>query len=130
LLLLLALIHIIKIIVSGLSDRGSGMGRNFTKKELSDSLHAEFDLPQRLAKKIVHLIFEQLAGALKNKRNVEIRDFGVFHLSIRKSRVGRNPNKPEKDVMIPERVTVKFKSGKDLRENIEKISPACIKNQT
>ncbi|MDR1458158.1 MAG: integration host factor subunit beta [Puniceicoccales bacterium] len=105
------------------------MGGNFTKKELSDNLHSEFDLPQRQAKKIVHSIFEHLANALKNKRNVEIRDFGVFHLSIRKSRIGRNPNKPEKDVVIPERVTVKFKCGKELRENIEKISPKHIKNQ-
>ncbi|MDR0351165.1 MAG: integration host factor subunit beta [Puniceicoccales bacterium] len=104
------------------------MGRNFTKKELSDGLHAEFNLPQRQAKKIVHSIFEHLSNALKNKRNVEIRDFGVFQLSIRKSRIGRNPNKPEKDVVIPERVTVKFKCGKDLREYIEKIPTDYIKD--
>ncbi|MDR2735678.1 MAG: integration host factor subunit beta [Puniceicoccales bacterium] len=105
------------------------MGKNFTKKELSDSLHTGFGLAQRQAKKIVHSIFELLAGALKAKRNVEIRDFGVFQLAIRKRRVGRNPNKPEKDVMIPERVIVKFKCGKELREHVEKIPPSHIKNK-
>ena len=44
--------------------------------------------------------------------NVELRNFGVFEVQIRKSRVGRNPNKPETDVMIPRRAVVKFKAEK------------------
>ena len=41
--------------------------------------------------------------ALAEGRNVELRNFGVLEVQRRKSRIGRNPNKPETDVPIPER---------------------------
>jgi nucleoid DNA-binding protein len=54
---------------------------------------------------------------------VELRNFGVFEVKIRKARVGRNPNSPEKDVPIPERAVVKFKPGKEMRADVFKLSP-------
>jgi nucleoid DNA-binding protein len=36
-------------------------------------------------------------------------------VQIRKERIGRNPNQPEKDVVIPKRAVIKFKAGKELR---------------
>ena len=39
----------------------------------------------------------------------------------RKSRIGRNPNKPEAEVVIPERAVVKFKAGKILKQQLVKI---------
>ena len=40
---------------------------------------------------------------------------------MRKSRIGRNPNKPEKDVVIPKRAVIKFKSGKELKAELKKL---------
>jgi nucleoid DNA-binding protein len=37
---------------------------------------------------------------------------------LTKSRVGRNPQKPETDVVIPARATVKFKAGKVMRQRV------------
>jgi nucleoid DNA-binding protein len=37
---------------------------------------------------------------------------------LTKARVGRNPNKPENDVVIPARATVKFKAGKVMRQRV------------
>ena len=54
------------------------------------------------------------------RSNIELRNFGVFEIKVRKSRKGRNPNKPEIEVAIPERVVVKFRAGKELRERISK----------
>ena len=59
--------------------------------------------------------------ALAEGRNVELRNFGVLEVQRRKSRIGRNPNKPEAEVVIPERAVVKFKSGKILKQMLKKL---------
>ena len=53
---------------------------------------------------------------------MEFRDFGVFEIVTRKSRIGRNPNKPEDVVVIPARKVVKFKPGKRLRKIVSEDS--------
>ena len=53
---------------------------------------------------------------------MELRNFGVFEVKIRKARVGRNPNKPEVDVPIPARSMVKFKAGKEMRAEVLKLA--------
>ena len=60
----------------------------------------------------------RITDALASGRDVELRNFGVFEVRLTKSRVGRNPHKPEKDVIIPARATVKFKSGKVMRQRV------------
>lgn len=47
---------------------------------------------------------------------MEFREFGVFEVTTRKARIGRNPNRPEDVVMIPVRRVVKFKPGKRMRD--------------
>ena len=58
---------------------------------------------------------------------MELRNFGVFEVKIRKARVGRNPNKPETDVPIPARSMVKFKAGKEMRAEVLKLTPKRTK---
>jgi len=43
-----------------------------------------------------------------------------------KSRIGRNPNKPEAEVVIPERAVVKFKSGKILKQLLKKLDISTL----
>jgi nucleoid DNA-binding protein len=54
---------------------------------------------------------------------VESRNFGVFDVRILKARTGRNPHKPEVDVPIPARATVKFKAGREMRAEVLKLTP-------
>ena len=54
---------------------------------------------------------------------VELRNFGVFEVKVRRARIGRNPNLPEKDVPIPPRAVVKFKPGKEMRESVLRLTP-------
>jgi nucleoid DNA-binding protein len=35
--------------------------------------------------------------------------------------VGRNPNRPETDVVIPRRAVIKFKAGKELKAKLKTI---------
>ncbi|NQV72964.1 HU family DNA-binding protein [bacterium] len=49
---------------------------------------------------------------------IELRDFGVFEVHERKSRVGRNPKRPQDTVVIPSRKVVKFKAGKKMKQRV------------
>jgi len=51
-----------------------------------------------------------------------LRNFGVLEVQIRKQRIGRNPNKPEAEVIIPQRAVVKFKSGKILKQQLKGLN--------
>jgi nucleoid DNA-binding protein len=67
---------------------------------------------------VVQKTLDYITDALADGQNVELRNFGVFEVRLTKSRIGRNPNKPENDVVIPARATVKFKAGKVMRQRV------------
>jgi nucleoid DNA-binding protein len=76
---------------------------------------------------VVQKTLDQISEALAKGDKVELRNFGVFDVKIRKARVGRNPNKPETDVAIPARATVKFKAGKEMKAEVLKLTPKPTK---
>lgn len=99
------------------------MAANLTKRDIVLSIHNEVkreypEVSQKAIREIVQLTLDEIAEALASARNVELRNFGVFEVQVRKSRIGRNPNKPEKDVIIPERAVIKFKAGKELKARL------------
>ncbi len=61
---------------------------------------------------VVQKALDYIVEALAKGDKVELRNFGVFEVKVRKARIGRNPNAPTTDVPIPERSVVKFKAGK------------------
>ena len=95
---------------------------NLTKKDLRLRISNETSLPQARVRQVINLTLAHIMESMSKGRPVELRDFGVFKLAIRKARVGRNPNKPENVVLIPERYVVKFKSGKNLEERVFLLS--------
>jgi nucleoid DNA-binding protein len=70
---------------------------------------------------VVQKTLDHIAEALAKGNKVELRNFGVFEVKIRKARVGRNPKRPHKDVPIPARAMVKFKAGKEMRTAVLKL---------
>jgi len=76
---------------------------------------------------IVQKTLDYIAEALAKGKKVELRNFGVFEVRVRKARVGRNPNKPGTDVAIPQRAIVKFKPGKEMRDSVLKLTPKELK---
>ena len=95
-----------------------------TKRDLVKSISDETGLVQQQVLDVVQKTLDHIAEALARHDKVELRNFGVFEVKIRKARVGRNPNVPETDVPIPERAVVKFKAGKEMRADVLKLSPA------
>ncbi|NDV61406.1 integration host factor subunit beta [Puniceicoccales bacterium CK1056] len=102
------------------------MSANLTKRDIVLSIHNEVkreypEVSQKAIREIVQKTLDEISKALSNGKNVELRNFGVFEVQVRKSRIGRNPNKPEKDVIIPERAVIKFKAGKELKANLKDL---------
>ena len=92
-----------------------------TKRDLVVKIARETGFIQNDVAEVVQKTLDYIAEELVSGRNIELRNFGVFEIKVRKSRKGRNPNKPEVTVAIPERVVVKFRAGKELRERIAKL---------
>lgn len=84
----------------------------------------ETGLVQQQVLEVVQKTLDYIAEAVSQGKKVELRNFGVFEVKVRKARVGRNPNNPGTDVPIPQRSVVKFKPGKEMRETVLKLTPA------
>jgi len=92
-----------------------------TKRDLVIRISGENGLGQQDVFEVVQKTLDYISEALAKGDKVELRNFGVFEVKIRKARVGRNPNKPETDVPIPSRAMVKFKAGKEMRTQVLKL---------
>ncbi|RME72959.1 MAG: integration host factor subunit beta [Verrucomicrobia bacterium] len=97
------------------------MANNLTKREIVLEIYEKTGFPQKQVQQTVQMALDIILNALAAGRNVELRNFGVFEVQVRKSRIGRNPNKPETDVIIPTRAVVKFKAGKVLKALIKDL---------
>ncbi len=98
-----------------------------TKRDLVIRISEETGLIQQQVLTVVQKTLDYIAEALAKGDKVELRNFGVFEVKVRKARIGRNPNAPETDVPIPERSVVKFKPGKEMRGEVIKIPPRVSK---
>lgn len=76
-------------------------------------------LYQRDVENIVNAILEEISDALAAGDRVELRGFGAFSVKNRAARVGRNPRTGEQ-VEVEEKWVPFFKTGKDLRERLNK----------
>ena len=97
-----------------------------TKRDLVIRISNETGLVQQQVLDVVQKTLDYIAQALARGEKIELRNFGVFEVKIRKARVGRNPNAPEKDVPIPQRAVVKFKPGKEMRETVIQLTPEQV----
>ena len=93
-----------------------------TKREIVMKISSETGLTQVEVKRVVQRTFDLIIEALINGDKVELRNFGVFQVKRRKKRLGRNPNKPEEVIPIPEKNVPDFKPGKIMKEKVEKTT--------
>ena len=99
---------------------------NLTKREIVLEIYRKSGFPQKQIVDTVQQTLDIIQRALADGRNVELRNFGVLEVQVRKQRIGRNPNKPTDTVVIPQRAVVKFKSGKILKQQLKKIDLASL----
>jgi nucleoid DNA-binding protein len=73
---------------------------------------------QQKVKQIVQLTLDGIIAVLSTEKRIELRNFGVFEVRIRKARKARNP-RTGAEVMVPSRQVVSFKAGKIMEELVE-----------
>ena len=94
-----------------------------TKRHLVIRIGGKSVLTQKQVSGVVQKTLDCISEALANGGRVELRDFGVFELKVRKAHFRRNPNKPQDRVFIPARLAVKFKPSKKMRREVFKLTP-------
>lgn len=96
-----------------------------TKRDLATrvrhSLKPEVKLQQAQVAEVITHTLDAIRDALVNGDTVELRNFGVFKIEVRKERVGRNPKNPGVDIQIPARKVVKFRSGKEMKNQLDSV---------
>lgn len=89
-----------------------------TKKDIVMKIAEETGLKQIHVKKVVQKTFDKIIDALNESQTVELRNFGVFKVRVRKGRMGRNP-RTGADVSIPDKKVVGFKPGLIMKEKVK-----------
>ena len=89
-----------------------------TKKDIVLKISEETGLKQIDVKRVVQRTLDHIVEALSKGHVVELRNFGVFKVRSRKSRIGRNP-KTGATVPIPERKVVSFKVGMVMKKKVK-----------
>ena len=69
-----------------------------TKRDLVIRISNETGLVQQQVLDVVQKTLDYIAEAVSKGDKVELRNFGVFEVKVRKARIGRNPNAPATDV--------------------------------
>ncbi|MEO0143541.1 MAG: HU family DNA-binding protein [candidate division WOR-3 bacterium] len=82
--------------------------------DLVRKISSRTGIPQKDVAVIVDALFEEMKSALLNREKIEIRGFGSFRVVKRRPKKGRII-KTGKEIIIPERLVVKFKPSKYLK---------------
>jgi len=92
-----------------------------TKRELAEAISQKLGSPQIVTKQTIQLFLELCTEELVKGNRLEFRDFGILTTVERGSRIGRNP-KTGTTVDVPPKRVVRFKSGRLLKEKVQKNS--------
>lgn len=98
------------------------MAKTLTKRDLVNKISAETNFTQIEVFDIVQRAVDIISSTLAEGDRVVIRNFGTFQVKEVKPKVGRNPKNPDQDVPIPARSVVKFKVGKELKDQVAKLT--------
>jgi len=96
-----------------------------TKKEIVKQIAYEIGLTQTQTKEIVQRTFDLIIQTLVESQDhrIELRNFGVFEVKLRRGRHARNP-KTRQAVLVPPKLVVTFKPGKKMEELIARLNIA------
>ena len=87
------------------------------KTELITKVADETKLPKAKVQNILDSIITSIGDSLKTGDKVSFVGFGTFEVSERGARKGRNPQ-TGKEITIKARKVVRFKPGKQLRDDV------------
>lgn len=92
-----------------------------TKREIVGKLSDRMGVTQQQASEWMESFLEELTSALVKGDEVTFRTFGTFEVKVAKGKIGRNPNRPDDEVRIPDRCVVRFRPGRELKERVANL---------
>ncbi len=95
--------------------------RTITKKHLIQRISEERGIHLHDVGHVIQEFLDKITECLSQGDRLELRDFGIFEVVVRKSKIGRNPLKAAIPIVIPERAVVKFNAGKKLRFSLSNV---------
>ncbi len=95
--------------------------QTITKKELVAELSDAAGIKHADAMKVVESLMDIVAKHLTVGNEITLRTFGTFTLRVARGKVGRNPKRPNSEVMIPDRCVVQFKPSKELKSSVAAV---------
>jgi nucleoid DNA-binding protein len=101
-----------------------------TKKEIVKQISERIGLTQLKTKEIVQQTFDAIVDTLLEVGRIELRNFGVFEVKLRKARKARNPRTGER-VDVPPKNVVTFKPGKEMEERVRQMTnvPTLVEDE-
>lgn len=93
--------------------------KNITKQNFINEIRRRKKISHKDIKDILEIFFDLICEYTQDHRRIELRDFGVFKVVLRKSKIGRNPKKADVPIIIPQRYTLKFTPSPKLKKLIE-----------
>lgn len=89
-----------------------------TKKDLIDILANKSDCSKKVCSDCLDTILETIKDSLAKSKDVVLPGFGIFKVSKRKARMGRNPQTGA-TIKIPAKKVPVFKAGKGLKDAVK-----------
>ena len=89
-----------------------------TKKDIVIKVSNETNLTQVDVKNVLQKGLDGIAEHLERGETVELRNFGIFKVKKRQSRLGRNP-RTGIEVRVPEKRVVVFKPGLIMKQRVK-----------
>lgn len=88
-----------------------------TKNDIVATIAKATGLRQIDVKRVVQLTLDEIVNTLVDDGKVELRNFGIFKVKLRKGRKARNP-RTGKEVWVDPKKVVVFKPGKVMEERV------------
>ena len=89
------------------------------KADIVDHIADKAELSKKQANAAFEAMVEAITSNLRKGERVTVPGFGTFAVGERAARIGRNP-KTGQSIRIAASKNVRFKSGKDLKEGLNK----------
>lgn len=96
-----------------------------TKHQIVAEVSTRTGLPQQRVMDVVQQTFDCMSDLLSQGNRIEIRNFGVFDVKVKRARMGRVLATMQ-PIEIPARAVVRFKPGKEMRQLVADKATAVL----
>jgi integration host factor subunit beta len=96
--------------------------KKFTKADIIDAMYEKTGMNRGEIRSSIDLFIDEMKDALVRRQVIELRGFGTFEVKVRKARPrARNPRTGE-NIVIHSHGAVTFRSGRELKQAVWKIT--------